>query len=551
MKGARAESCNNHNAERMKNTLVSLVRALPLLLLSILAAPAALALDTGDILVVSAKGEVRVTMNGTVKPVRAGTVLELPASVSTGHDGSIELRQGATTISVGPETLLDFPALERRGGPIDRVQQPRGNAFYSIGKREGRKLRVETPYLVGVVKGTQFNVAAREEATTISLFEGLLEVRATDESAVVDLKAGEIASRRRGDTTISVIRMDSGKLPTTAPRPQANNDGSNGSGSNGNNGSNGSSGGPAGASPADRGNGHAGSSTEVVVAVSDPLNRPGLTGNVGADVRTPGAALSGDAGVSLANGNAAVNVATDATVGDAVSSNTGVAVSAGSDGAVADVSTSTSVNAGPVGVDLAAAANVGVTPGAITAEISTGANVGVGPVAADLSTSTGVDVAATGLSVENSTDAAVSAGPLTVDTSAATAVDVGNSGVTADITTSTAVDSGPVAVDLGTTAAVDVSTGSIAVDTPATVDVAGTDVSAGVSAGVDLSSGTVDLGVSVAGTDLGLGVDLGLGNNEPATDTGSSTTPATDTGNTGTIDVGGLLDGLLRRPGRR
>ena len=54
-------------------------------------------------------------------------------------------------------------------------------------------------YLVGVVKGTQFNVAAQDEATTISLFEGLLEVRAADESGVVDLKAGEIASRQRDD----------------------------------------------------------------------------------------------------------------------------------------------------------------------------------------------------------------------------------------------------------------------------------------------------------------------------------------------------------------
>ena len=91
--------------------------------------------------------------------------------------------------------------------------QPRGNAFYDIGKREGRKLRVETPYLVGVVKGTQFNVAAQDDSTTISLFEGLLEIRASDDSVVVDLKAGEIASRRRGDKGISVMKMDSGKAP--------------------------------------------------------------------------------------------------------------------------------------------------------------------------------------------------------------------------------------------------------------------------------------------------------------------------------------------------
>ena len=194
---------------------------------SLLAAPAAFAVDSGDIVVVSSKGEVHITMNGAERNVRAGGVLELPATVRTGRDGTVELRQGATTVSVGPETLLEFPALEKRGAPIDRIVQPRGNAFYNIGKREGRKLRVETPYLVGVIKGTQFNVAAQDEATTISLFEGLLEVRATDDSDVVDLKAGEIASRKRGDKSISVIKMDAGKAPPTSSRP------SQGSGSNG------------------------------------------------------------------------------------------------------------------------------------------------------------------------------------------------------------------------------------------------------------------------------------------------------------------------------
>ena len=258
------------------------MRAAPLLLLCLVAAPAALALDTGDILVVSARGQVRVTMNGAVKAVRAGSVLELPASVSTGADGSIELRQGATTVSVGPDTLLDFPALERRGGPIDRIQQPRGNAFYSIGKREGRKLRVETPYLVGVVKGTQFNVSAGEGATTISLFEGRLEVRAADESSLVDLKAGEIASRRRGDNSINVIRMDAGKPPITAPRSQAGIDGNGASNGNGN----GSGSGRDGAAT-DRHDANGGSSAGVVVAISDPLNRPGVAGSSVVDVRAP------------------------------------------------------------------------------------------------------------------------------------------------------------------------------------------------------------------------------------------------------------------------
>ena len=77
-------------------------------------------------------------------------------------DGAVGLIQGATIVNIGPDTVLEFPALKKVGGPIDRIVQPRGNAFYGIGKRGGRKLRIETPYLVGVVKGTQLNVAAQD-----------------------------------------------------------------------------------------------------------------------------------------------------------------------------------------------------------------------------------------------------------------------------------------------------------------------------------------------------------------------------------------------------
>src|SRR5689334_17699367 len=205
--------------------------ALLVVLAVLCASPAALAVDSGDIVVVSSKGEVHVTMGGAERKIRAGGVLELPATVRTGRDGSVELRQGATTVSIGPETLLEFPALEKRGAPVDRIVQPRGNAFYDIGKREGRKLRVETPYLVGVIKGTQFNVAAQEGSTTISLFEGRLEVRAADDSDVVDLKAGEIASFKRGDKSISVLKMDAGKAPTHS-RPTSRNDGAKDGGTN-------------------------------------------------------------------------------------------------------------------------------------------------------------------------------------------------------------------------------------------------------------------------------------------------------------------------------
>jgi hypothetical protein len=208
---------HNHKASgRVVRRLLTLLLALA----AVTASHAALALDSGDIVVANLKGEVHFEVRGSGVALRSGSVLELPATLRTGRDGAVELRQGATSISVGPDTLLEFPALETRGGPIDRIVQPRGNAFYNIGKRSGRKLRIETPFLVGVVKGTQFNVAAQDHSTTISLFEGLLEVRSADGSDVIDLRAGEIASRDRTADDISVFKMEGTKAPPV-PKPSA------------------------------------------------------------------------------------------------------------------------------------------------------------------------------------------------------------------------------------------------------------------------------------------------------------------------------------------
>jgi hypothetical protein len=533
VKGILEMSANNHNVAGP--TVVRVLRAAFLWLALALAAPS-FAADSGDIFVTSLRGDVQITVNGTVRAIRAGGVLELPASVRTGHDGSIELRQGATTLSVGPDSLLNFPALERRGAPIDVIQQPRGNAFYDIGKRTGRKLRVETPYLVGVVKGTQFNVAVQDDATTISLFEGRLEVRASDDSDVVELMAGEIAARKRGDNSINVIRMDAGRTTGAA---RGENDGGDDSASGG--------GetlvaprGPRGVSLVDTST--PGRAVGAVVSTSGEVAGAGnASASVSTEERAPGAAVGADVAVA-SGGEASADPSTNASVAGAAEVNAGVNVgvnvsvsvnvnaNAGASGAAVDTSTSVTVSAGPVTVD-------------------------AGPVATQVDTATSVDAGTGGVSVDVGTSTAVDAGQVGAAVDTETAVDISAGGASADLGAATSVDTGPISTAVDTATSVDLGTsGSTSVDTGVALGVVDTpvEVDAGVSAGVDVSTGTVDLGLTVAGADLGLGVDLGLGGSEPATDTDSSTTDtATDTGNTGTTDVGGLLDGLVRRPGRQ
>jgi len=494
-------SCHNNKRPSMSH-VVRYLSALVFACATLFGAPAAFAVDSGDIVVVSSKGEVRITMNGAMRNVRAGSALELPASVHTGRDGSVELRQGATTVSVGPETLLEFPALEQRGAPIDRIVQPSGNAFYNVGKREGRKLRVETPYLVGVIKGTQFNVAAQGDATTISLFEGLLEVRASDGSDVVDLKAGEIASFKRGDRSINIMRMDAGKAPPTASRPSAS----------------------------------GGSKDDATIATA-PRSTPSgdggetlLVERVPTSVR-PDVSVTTD--VRTSDSSTEVSTTANVAVGDALDTGTNLAVNAASTGV--GVAADTSVSLGDTGLAGNAAVNVGPSG----ADVATNVSVDAGPVAADLGVTAVVDAAAG--TVDVSTAVGVDAGPVTADLGTSTGVDLGAG--TIDTSVNTSIDAGPLTTDVATDVAVDLSAGTVdtSVDVGASAPLV--DVNVGTDIAVDAAAGTVNLGLDVAGTDVDVGVDL-----PDAVDTVETVTGAvTDT----VVDVGGLLDGLIRRPGRK
>ena len=434
-------------------SVVSYLRVLLIGCASLLAAPAANAVDSGDIVVVSSKGEVHISVNGAERKLRAGGVLELPASLRTGRDGSVELKQGATTVSIGPESQLDFPALEKRGAPIDRIVQPGGNAFYNIGKREGRKLRVETPYLVAVIKGTQFNVAARSDATTISLFEGLLEVRAADDSSVIDLKAGEIATRKQGDKSIGVLKMDAGKAPPTGSRPSPG----------------GESGGTLG-------------TTAPRVAPPEEGEDLFLADRDTIDSRT--------------DLNVTANV--PAIAGPGV-----------------DLETAVGVDAGPV-AEVAVNAAVDVPAGTLDASIGT---------TVDASSVAGLGASAS--------------------------VDLASGAV--DATANTGIDAGPLTTDVALTTGADLPSGSVDAGVTVGAGAPGVQVDVGAAAAVDAVAGTVNVGLDVLGTGIDVGVDLGL-DDDHGNDSGvdsSNSGKGSDNQGSGNSDLGNLLDGVLRRSGKK
>jgi hypothetical protein len=441
--------------------IAALFASLPL---SAIAAPTA---ARGDIVVATVHGTVNATMAGMTVPLSAGATLQLPATVRTGADGAVELRQGNSTFAAAGNTELEIPQSAAEDGLVERIVQIRGNAFYSIGKRTGTRLRVEAPYLVAVIKGTQFNVAAQEDSTTIALFEGHLEVRASDESDVVDLEAGEIAIRRRNDVSISVLRLhaargDARRNQELAARPQAD-----------------------ASSP----------TSDAVIARNDgDASR--------AEVETTVAAN----GIAPRNDVSPTPTELERTIDTLPDASVALAAKAAIDD-IADVGATVDVGAGSI----AAAGNIAVD---------------VGSVSADVNTSGSVDLAAGSVDVNAGATAAVGE-VVTADVGAGASVDVPAGAV--DLGAGATVAAGDVAAaNVTAAAAVDVPAGAVDIGAGTTVaagDLAAVDVGANV--GVDTGAGNVGADVNVgpvdAGLDVGSGgvdVNLGLGSGDDSGDGG-------------------------------
>jgi hypothetical protein len=384
---------------RTLTLIATLVASLPF------AAVAATSTSRGDIVVITVHGTVDATMAGMTVPLSAGAILELPATVRTGADGAVELRQGPSTFAAAGNTELEIPQSAAEDGLVERIVQIRGNAFYSIGKRTGTRLRVEAPYLVAVIKGTQFNVAAQEDSTTIALFEGHLEVRASDESDVVELDPGEIAIRRRNDVSISVLRLNAARSEPRrnqdlAARPQSDSPNS-----------------PSDTVAARNDDSISPPRIGTTVTTDDIAPRDGVSlaperGQLADALPDVGADVSAKT-IDLPAGNVDVSVGADASVGEVASVSAGVSTGVDLSAGTVAASGSVGVGAGSLSADVSAGANVNVPAGTVDAGVDTsvagadvGANVGVdagaGKVGADVNVgpvNAGLEVGSGGVDV--------------------------------------------------------------------------------------------------------------------------------------------------------
>jgi hypothetical protein len=131
-------------------------------------------------------GEVWLDSSG-VQPVSLSEHATLKAgdNIRTGRNGRVLLIRGNESILISPNSIVGLP-LEKKEGPSTTIIQRTGSILIEVEKRNEKHFEVETPYLVAVVKGTQFRVSVTKLETHVDVFRGNVEV--------ADLKSGQYAS---------------------------------------------------------------------------------------------------------------------------------------------------------------------------------------------------------------------------------------------------------------------------------------------------------------------------------------------------------------------
>jgi hypothetical protein len=406
---------------------------------------------TNGLIVEEAAGAVKIKFDNRWRSPSTGMTVSLPATISTGADGSIRIRQAATVISVASNTAIELLEGAEPGLPLQRVVQNQGSAFYDIAPRESSRLRVETPYLVAVIKGTEFNVTVAAETSTVALFEGRLQIEAPDVGDVVDLHEGQIAKRHKDDPGITVLSMQDSE-------PVTRRDGT-----------------PPGRAAVSSDEG----STDVMGtthgdAVADD------DGNITADLSP------GELAVGLDIGDGSIDTGLDAYLDlDSGDIDAGLAADIGLGDAVVDAGLDPGLDLDDLEPDLTLDAAAGV----------------------ELDVDIGLDLA--GGQLDAGLDVGADLGDIGADVGMDAGIDLDGGDI--DLALDSDVDLGGAAVDAGLDVDVDLDDGGLDVGVDAGIGVGDTDLDAGVDIGGDdgVLGGDVDL--DVAGIDVEIGADVDLG----------------------------------------
>ena len=132
-----------------------------------------------------ASGEVWIASSGAQQVALTPSATINPGDrIRTGRNGRVLLVRNSESILISPNTIIGVPA-EASEGLTTTILQESGSILLDVEKKVQKHFEVETPYLVAVVKGTQFQVTVDRRGSRVDVTSGAVEVS--------DLKSGQNA----------------------------------------------------------------------------------------------------------------------------------------------------------------------------------------------------------------------------------------------------------------------------------------------------------------------------------------------------------------------
>jgi len=149
----------------------------------------------------------------TEKPTKVAltkdTVLQNGDKIKTGPNGRVLLKRNKETILVSPNSVIGLPKKSAEKGKTIILQQM-GEILLDVEKRNVKHFEVSTPYLVAVVKGTQFRITVDEEGSKVNVLRGKVEVSDFKTGQFVLVKPGQTAlvntSQKQGNASGLILK---------------------------------------------------------------------------------------------------------------------------------------------------------------------------------------------------------------------------------------------------------------------------------------------------------------------------------------------------------
>lgn len=136
-----------------------------------------------------------------------------PDAIVTGRDETRTIKLGHDLIELYPATAITF----EMSGKKTTVHLLGGTIRAKVSKRKNNQtFEVETPTLVGIVKGTEFEVSAIGGASAVSVYEGRVAVKAAGRIGGLDVTPGKTATVTDADREPSLGKTPAGGAAAAA-----------------------------------------------------------------------------------------------------------------------------------------------------------------------------------------------------------------------------------------------------------------------------------------------------------------------------------------------